>query len=317
MNPILSAIYYVPNLFLFYETHADDSHVVYNDSEVENIIQKNGEEIYSPTTTKYMNKTLIKKTERLIIWNGINGTWGEHFSLYASLLVMREHIKGLKFERSNYIFEFLSSAFSTSYINRTKGNFGLYWKVDLFDNYAGYHNFNNKCTRGLLGLYIGVYHNYFTNKNIQLGYHIGIGMCIQRYYALCLSNRVIGWNNMDKTKIKNKYYFKEATEKEAKEGNPYEGAGLIWNGKIVPNESENFYLSEIFTNPFSYYNADLIVDLGILNIVHKRGFVININLKVGIVNTVLILRSTEKGIMGKIVTFLHNASIGFGYDLRG
>ena len=85
----------------------------------------------------------------------------------------------------------------------------------------------------------------------------------------------------------------------------------------MPNESENFYLSEIFTNPFSYYNADLIVDLGILNIVHKRGFVININLKVGIVNTVLILRSTEKDIMGKIATFLHNASIGFGYDLRG
>ena len=229
-----------------------------------------------------------------------------------------ENIQYLKYERSNYIFEFLSSAFSMSYINRTKGKFGLYWKVDLFDNYAGYHNFNNKCTRGLLGLYIGVYHNYFINKNIQIGYHIGIGMCIQRYYALCLMNRLIG--GLDKQNIKNKYYYKTATKKEEekmkKKDNMYKDAEPAADKKtILPTKNAKFYLSEILMNPFSYYNADLIVDLGVLNVVHKSGFVFNINWKIGVVNTVLIFKHKKDNIE-KIIHLLYNVSIGFGYDLN-
>lgn len=103
----------------------------------------------------------------------------EHIVLYKKLKEMRENEdqKNLKFKKSNYIFEFLSSFFLYHNINRTKGRFGLYWEVDLFDNYAGFHNFNNKCTRGLLGFYIGIYHNYFINKNIQIGYHRSIKCC--------------------------------------------------------------------------------------------------------------------------------------------
>ena len=67
-------------------------------------------------------------------------------------------------------------------------------------------------------------------------------------------------------------------------------------------------------NPFSYYNADLIVDLGILNVVHKSGFVFNINWKVGIVNTVLIFKNSSFN--KKIMHLLYNVSIGFGYDLN-
>ena len=67
-------------------------------------------------------------------------------------------------------------------------------------------------------------------------------------------------------------------------------------------------------NPFSYYNADLIVDLGALNVVHKSGFVFNINWKVGIVNTVLIFKNSSFN--KKIMHLLYNVSIGFGYDLN-
>ena len=229
-----------------------------------------------------------------------------------------EETKDLKYEKSNYIFEFLSSAFSISYINRTKGKFGLYWKVDLFDNYAGFHNFNNKCTRGLLGLYIGVYHNYFINKNIQIGYHIGIGMCIQRYYALCLGNRLIG--GLDKKNIRNKYYYKEATDNEQLKAQNknyvlYNTKINIKDGRILPIKNTTFYLSEILMNPFSYYNADLIVDLGVLNVVHKSGFVFNINWKIGVVNTVLIFKNKKDNI-DMVIHLLYNVSIGFGYDLN-
>ena len=320
MNQVLSAIYYLPNVFLFYETTAEDNDkLLDNNLESDNIIQEQKIAEKKPQlTTKYVNKILIKNTERIILWNGFNLTWWNHLTLYKSLKTMRQNeaMNNLKFEKSNYIFEFLSSFFSISYINRTKGKFGLYWKVDLFDNYAGFHNFNQKCTRGLLGLYIGVYHNYFINKNMQIGYHIGIGMCIQRYYALCLGNRLIGGLNKN---IKNKYYNKTATEKEREEiekksNSMYEYAVL--SGKtIYPTSNAKFYLSEILMNPFSYYNADLIVDLGALNVVHKSGFVFNINWKIGVVNTVLIFRNKKDNIE-KFMHLLYNVSIGFGYDLN-
>ena len=320
MNQVLSTIYYLPNAFLFYETTAEDNDkLLDNNLESDNIIQEQKIAEKKPhLTTKYVNKILIKNTERIILWNGFNLTWWNHLTLYKSLKEMRKNgaMNNLKYEKSNYIFEFLSSFFSISYINRTKGKFGLYWKVDLFDNYAGYHNFNQKCTRGLLGLYIGVYHNYFINKNIQIGYHIGIGMCIQRYYALCFGNRLIGGLHINN--IKNKYYNKTATEKEKnlieEKNNMYENAVLATNGKILPTDKAEFHLSEILMNPFSYYNADLIVDLGILNVVHKSGFVFNINWKVGIVNTVLIFKNSSFN--KKIMHLLYNVSIGFGYDLN-
>ena len=69
-------------------------------------------------------------------------------------------------------------------------------------------------------------------------------------------------------------------------------------------------------NPFSYYNADLIVDLGVLNVVHKSGFVFNINWKIGVVNTVLIFKNKEFSFNEKIIHLLYNVSIGFGYDLN-
>ena len=69
-------------------------------------------------------------------------------------------------------------------------------------------------------------------------------------------------------------------------------------------------------NPFSYYNADLIVDLGALNVVHKSGFVFNINWKIGVVNTVLIFRNKNTSFNGKFMHLLYNVSIGFGYDLN-
>ena len=321
MNQVLSAIYYLPNAFLFYETTAEgNDKLLDNNLESDNIIQEQKIAEKKPQlTTKYVNKILIKNTERIILWNGFNLTWWNHLTLYKNLKNFHqrgENTKDVKFEKSNYIFEFLSSFFSISYINRTKGKFGLYWKVDLFDNYAGFHNFNQKCTRGLLGLYIGVYHNYFINKNIQIGYHIGIGMCIQRYYSLCFGNRLIG--GLNKKNIKNKYYNKTATEKEKEEiGNKnsmYEYTVL--SGKtIYPTSNAKFYLSEILMNPFSYYNADLIVDLGALNVVHKSGFVFNINWKIGIVNTVLIFNQ-KSPFNEKIMHLLYNVSIGFGYDLN-
>lgn len=323
MNQVLSAIYYLPNAFLFYETTAEDNDkLLDNNLETNNIIQEQKIAEKKPQlTTKYVNKILIKNTERIILWNGFNLTWWNHLTLYKSLKEMRknEETNDLKFEKSNYIFEFLSSFFSISYINRTKGKFGLYWKVDLFDNYAGFHNFNNKCTRGLLGLYIGVYHNYFINKNIQIGYHIGIGMCIQRYYALCFGNRLIGGLHINN--IKNKYYNKKANENEKKlieeKNNMYENAVLAKNGEtIFPTSNAKFCLSEILMNPFSYYNTDLIVDLGVLNVVHKSGFVFNINWKIGVVNTVLIFRNKNTSFNGKFMHLLYNVSIGFGYDLN-
>ena len=322
MNQVLSAIYYLPNAFLFYETTAEDNDkLLDNNLESDNIIQEQKIAEKKPQlTTKYVNKILIKNTEKIILWNGVNGSWMEHIVLYKRLKELRENEdqKNLKYERSNYIFEFLSSFFSISYINRTKGRFGLYWKVDLFDNYDGFHNFNQKCTRGLLGLYIGVYHNYFINKNIQIGYHIGIGMCIQRYYALCFGNRLIGGLHINN--IKNKYYNKTATEKEKnlieEKNNMYENAVLATNGKILPTDKAEFHLSEILMNPFSYYNADLIVDLGILNVVHKSGFVFNINWKIGVVNTVLIFKHKNSSFNEKIMHLLYNVSIGFGYDLN-
>ena len=322
MNQVLNAIYYLPNAFLFYETTAEDNDkLLDNNLESDNIIQEQKIAEKKPQlTTKYVNKILIKNTERIILWNGFNLTWWNHLTLYKSLKTMRQNeaMNNLKYEKSNYIFEFLSSFFSISYINRTKGRFGLYWKVDLFDNYAGFHNFNQKCTRGLLGLYIGVYHNYFINKNMQIGYHIGIGMCIQRYYALCLGNRLIGGLHINN--IKNKYYNKKANENEKKEiekksNSMYKDAVL--SGKtIYPTSNAKFYLSEILMNPFSYYNADLIVDLGVLNVVHKSGFVFNINWKIGVVNTVLIFKHEISSFNKKIMHLLYNVSIGFGYDLN-
>ena len=332
MNQVLSAIYYLPNAFLFYETTAEDNDkLLDNNLESDNIIQEQKIAEKKPQlTTKYVNKILIKNTERIILWNGFNLTWWNHLTIYKTLKEIRKvgSMKNLKFEKSNYIFEFLSSFFSISYINRTKGRFGLYWKVDLFDNYDGFHNFNNKCTRGLLGLYIGVYHNYFINKNIQIGYHIGIGMCIQRYYSLCFGNRLIG--GLNKKNIKNKYYNKKANENEKKliegknnikkkieqKNNMYTNAVLATDGTIYPTSDTKFYLSEILMNPFSYYNADLIVDLGILNVVHKSGFVFNINWKIGVVNTVLIFRNKISSFNEKIMHLLYNVSIGFGYDLN-
>ena len=279
MNQVLSAIYYLPNAFLFYETTAEDNDkLLDNNLESDNIIQEQKIAEKKPQlTTKNINKILIKNTERIILWNGFNLTWWNHLTLYKSLKEMRKN--------------------------------GAM-------NYAGYHNFNQKCTRGLLGLYIGVYHNYFINKNIQIGYHIGIGMCIQRYYALCFGNRLIGGLHINN--IKNKYYNKTATEKEKnlieEKNNMYENAVLATNGKILPTDKAEFHLSEILMNPFSYYNADLIVDLGILNVVHKSGFVFNINWKVGIVNTVLIFKNSSFN--KKIMHLLYNVSIGFGYDLN-
>ena len=323
MNQVLSAIYYLPNAFLFYETTAEDNDkLLDNNLESDNIIQEQKIAEKKPQlTTKNINKILIKNTERIILWNGFNLTWWNHLTLYKSLKTMRQNeaMNNLKFEKSNYIFEFLSSFFSISYINRTKGKFGLYWKVDLFDNYAGYHNFNQKCTRGLLGLYIGVYHNYFINKNMQIGYHIGIGMCIQRYYALCFGNRLIGGLHINN--IKNKYYNKTATEKEQNTARTndnvlYNANINIKDNKILPTDNAKFHLSEILMNPFSYYNADLIVDLGALNVVHKSGFVFNINWKIGVVNTVLIFRNKNTSFNGKFMHLLYNVSIGFGYDLN-
>lgn len=324
MNQLLNTIYYLPNAFLFYETTAEDNDkLLDNNLESDNIIQEQKIAEKKPQlTTKYVNKILIKNTERIILWNGFNLTWWNHLTLYKKLKELRQKknikdIKDLKYEKSNYIFEFLSSFFSISYINRTKGRFGLYWKVDLFDNYDGFHNFNNKCTRGLLGLYIGVYHNYFINKKIQIGYHIGIGMCIQRYYSLCFGNRLIG--GLNKKNIKNKYYSKIATEKEGEEigkkNSMYKDA-VLSEGTIYPTSDTKFYLSEILMNPFSYYNADLIVDLGVLNVVHKSGFVFNINWKIGVVNTVLIFRNKLSSFNEKIMLLLYNISIGFGYDLN-
>ena len=323
MNQLLNTIYYLPNAFLFYETTAEDNDkLLDNNLESDNIIQEQKIAEKKPQlTTKYVNKILIKNTERIILWNGFNLTWWNHLTLYKKLKEFRkkeeENMKDLKYEKSNYIFEFLSSFFSISYINRTKGRFGLYWKVDLFDNYDGFHNFNNKCTRGLLGLYIGVYHNYFINKKIQIGYHIGIGMCIQRYYSLCFGNRLIG--GLNKKNIKNKYYSKIATEKEGEEigkkNSMYKDA-VLSEGTIYPTSDTKFYLSEILMNPFSYYNADLIVDLGVLNVVHKSGFVFNINWKIGVVNTVLIFRNKLSSFNEKIMLLLYNISIGFGYDLN-
>ena len=320
MNQLLNTIYYLPNAFLFYETTAEDNDkLLDNNLESDNIIQEQKIAEKKPQlTTKYVNKILIKNTERIILWNGFNLTWWNHLTLYKNLKESRKkgNMENLKYEKSNYIFEFLSSFFSISYINRTKGRFGLYWKVDLFDNYDGFHNFNNKCTRGLLGLYIGVYHNYFINKKIQIGYHIGIGMCIQRYYSLCFGNRLIG--GLNKKNIKNKYYSKRATEDEIKKAKTnkvlYNTNINIKKGMILPTSNTNFYLSEILMNPFSYYNADLIVDLGGLNVVHKSGFVFNINWKVGIVNTVLIFKNSSFN--EKIMHLLYNVSIGFGYDLN-
>ena len=324
MNQLLNTIYYLPNAFLFYETTAEDNDkLLDNNLESDNIIQEQKIAEKKPQlTTKYVNKILIKNTERIILWNGFNLTWWNHLTLYKKLKDLRkkhkkeeENMEDLKYEKSNYIFEFLSSFFSISYINRTKGRFGLYWKVDLFDNYDGFHNFNNKCTRGLLGLYIGVYHNYFINKKIQIGYHIGIGMCIQRYYSLCFGNRLIG--GLNKKNIKNKYYSKIATEKEGEEigkkNSMYKNA-VLSEGTIYPTSNTKFYLSEILMNPFSYYNADLIVDLGALNVVHKSGFVFNINWKIGVVNTVLIFKNSSFN--EKIMHLLYNVSIGFGYDLN-
>ena len=324
MNQLLNTIYYLPNAFLFYETTAEDNDkLLDNNLESDNIIQEQKIAEKKPQlTTKNINKILIKNTERIILWNGFNLTWWNHLTLYKRLKKFRKeekNMKDLKYEKSNYIFEFLSSFFSISYINRTKGRFGLYWKVDLFDNYAGFHNFNQKCTRGLLGLYIGIYHNYFINKNMQIGYHIGIGMCIQRYYSLCFGNRLIG--GLNKKNIKNKYYSKKATANEkiliGQKNNIYENAVLAKNNEtIYPTSDAKFYLSEILMNHFSYYNADLIVDLGVLNVVHKSGFVFNINWKIGVVNTILIFRNKNTSFNGKIMHLLYNVSIGFGYDLN-
>ena len=153
---------------------------------------------------------------------------------------------------------------------------------------------------------------------MQIGYHIGIGMCIQRYYALCFGNRLIGGLHINN--IKNKYYNKKANENEKKlieeKNNMYENAVLATNGKILPTDKAEFHLSEILMNPFSYYNADLIVDLGILNVVHKSGFVFNINWKIGVVNTVLIFKHKNSSFNEKIMHLLYNVSIGFGYDLN-
>ena len=135
MNQLLNTIYYLPNAFLFYETTAEDNDkLLDNNLESDNIIQEQKIAEKKPQlTTKYVNKILIKNTERIILWNGFNLTWWNHLTLYKRLKKERENKdqKDLKYEKSNYIFEFLSSAFSISYINRTKGRFGLYWKVDL------------------------------------------------------------------------------------------------------------------------------------------------------------------------------------------
>ena len=155
------------------------------------------------------------------------------------------------------------------------------------------------------------------NKNMQIGYHIGIGMCIQRYYSLCFGNRLIG--GLNQKNIKNKYYSKIATEKEVEEigkkTSMYKDA-VLSEETIYPTSNTKFYLSEILMNPFSYYNADLLVDLGVLNVVHKSGFVFNINWKIGVVNTVLIFRNKFSSFNEKIMLLLYNVSIGFGYDLN-
>ena len=97
----------------------------------------------------------------------------------------------------------------------------------------------------------------------------------------------------------------------------YENAVLAKNGEtIFPTSNAKFYLYEILMNPFSYYNADLLVDLGALNVVHKSGFVFNINWKIGVVNTVLIFKHEISSFNKKIMHLLYNVSIGFGYDLN-
>ena len=51
-------------------------------------------------TTKYVNKILIKNTERIILWNGFNLTWWNHLTLYKRLKKERENKdqKDLKYE---------------------------------------------------------------------------------------------------------------------------------------------------------------------------------------------------------------------------
>ena len=119
MNQVLSAIYYLPNAFLFYETTAEDNDkLLDNNLESDNIIQEQKIAEKKPQlTTKNINKILIKNTERIILWNGFNLTWWNHLTLYKSLKEMRKNgaMNNLKYEKNEVIYAVpvrLSSSFS-------------------------------------------------------------------------------------------------------------------------------------------------------------------------------------------------------------
>ena len=107
MNQVLSAIYYLPNAFLFYETTAEDNDkLLDNNLESDNIIQEQKIAEKKPQlTTKYVNKILIKNTERIILWNGFNLTWWNHLTYigrWIFLIIMQDFIILIKNALGDY-----------------------------------------------------------------------------------------------------------------------------------------------------------------------------------------------------------------------
>lgn len=234
--------------------------------------------IFSIEKTKYINRILIVKTSNILMWHFLNGGLYQDYGFYLYNNDQGKTKGLLNFSTSCYVFEVMFRFLSFSYISKTNRRYGMYWKVHLFDNYSGYHNFNEKCTRGLLGFYIGFYYNYIKTKNFKIGFYIGIGTMIQRFYGLCFKNRVVGYS-IESNKAINKMQF-------------YNNDSIrSYKTNMMSKEAKQpFFLLEILTNPLSYYNTDIIGDVGIFNLEHKNGFCFNINWKLGIVNTYLILK---------------------------
>lgn len=279
-------VYYMPNCFFFVETVIDNNihETKKDDFKVINLKQNN---IFESKNNKY--KTIIAL-------NSINFSYLKHIELHKNLKKWNIANTGNKFSYSigNYLLEYLSSFLSLSYIRIQNKTYGLYWGIDLFDIYTTFHDDKNKCRRGLIGGYIGFRHSYINTKNITIWYNIGIGVSLQRYYSLCAFNRVINYKDQ-KICDYNSFEYHNKNDK-------------------LPTNNTTFNLLEIFTNLSSYLNFDIIFDIGLLNLIHKNGFFLNINLKIGLLNTYNIFKSKNKNI-NKFLGIMHNLSISIGYDI--
>ena len=281
--------------------------------------------IYTVEKTQYINRILIVKTSNIFMWHFLN------FGLLWDHHAYRNNIKEnnkiyYSFSTACYVFEVLFRFLSFSYTSKTNRRYGMYWKIHLFDNYNGYHNFNEKCTRGLLGFYVGFYYNYIKTKNFKIGFYYGIGTMIQRFYGLCYRNRVVDYSTQSNKNIKNMQFYCYKSTKDNKKIIKSNTEDVLLPNDIRKRQKENpFGLYEILINPLSYYNADIIVDLSIFNLEHKNGFCLNINWKAGIVNTYLIFQNYYKKkdkkdekkythILGYFI--MYNLSISCGFDLN-